>query len=153
MASKTYDQFAKDLEASRSAVLSVAGYLQGIGRLVTLPQHYLTPTEGERFDYQDSCDLFVGTPHQVKHSSRDFCSVEDFGFQMVTVDEWYKIERQLSPPAGYWIVNASLTGGIFVPWKTKKHWDHFLSKDATQGGRECDFARCHAEHCRYYGFQ
>jgi hypothetical protein len=152
MASKTYSNFVRDLEASRKAVLSVASFLQGKGRDVTLPAHHVTPSEEERYDYQDSGDLLVAQKHQVKHSTREFDSLEGFGFSMITVDEEYKIEKQICPPAGYWIINKSMTGGIWIAWTTKKHWDVYKSKDKIQGGRECSFVRCPSKLCKYVSF-
>lgn len=153
MASKTYKQFTNDLEASRGAVFAVARHIQASGRDVILPVHNVTPSESERFNYQDQCDLKVAMPHQVKQSSREFQSVEEFGFSMVTVDERYKIEKQEeAPPYAYWIVNKSRTGAIVILWATKSRWDVYTVSDETQGGRSCDFMRCPAEHCRFISF-
>tara|TARA_R110000744_G_scaffold83144_1_gene163264 strand:- start:58 stop:525 length:468 start_codon:yes stop_codon:yes gene_type:complete len=153
-ASKTYSDFVKDLDASRGAVLCVASFLQLKGRDVTLPAHRVTPSESERYDFQDSGDLMVAQRHQVKHSSRCFESVDDFGFGMITVDEEYKIEKQTyAPPAGYWIINKTLTGGIWIPWSTKSNWDIHQSKDHAQGGRLCSYVRCPKALCKYFSFK
>lgn len=153
MASKSYQQFTEDLEASRDAVLAVAKHIQSSGRDVVLPVHAVTPCENERFNYQDQCDLKVAMPHQIKQSSRSFQSVEEFGFPMVTVDERYKIEKQEgAPPYAYWIVNKDRTGAIVILWSTKDQWDTYTSNDATQGGRACDFMRCPARYCQFIPF-
>lgn len=152
-ASKTYEQFVSDLNGSQYAVLAVAGHLQKKGYEVTLPPHRVTPSENERFSYQDDCDIKVARAFQVKQSSRDFRSVEEFGFTILTVDEEYKIEKQRSiPPLGYWIVNKSRSGAIFIPWNTNKQWDRFERSDPAQGGRVCVFCRCPASLCRYVAF-
>ena len=150
MASKTYDKFVTDLNKSQKAVLAVTGYLQRKGRICMLPPHKVTPTEKDRFNYQDGCDLLIARPVQVKWSSREFDSVKAFGFEMVTVDEVYKIDFQKEqPPIGYFIVNAGLTGAIYIPWETKPQWDTFKSPDKFQGGRLCCFYRCPARWCRF----
>ncbi len=153
MSSKTYSQFTSDLESSRDAVFAVAKHIQGAGRDVILPFHRVTPNENERYAFQDECDIKVAVPHQVKQSSRDFGSVNEFGFRMITVDERYKIEKQkASPPFAYWIVNKSKTGAIFIPWSTKASWDVFTAQDNLQGGRECEFLRCPSDLCRFITF-
>ena len=153
MASKTYKAFTEDLESSRKAVMAVAQHIQSSGRDVILPIHSVTPNEESRYSYQDQCDLKVAIPHQIKQSSREFKSVDEFGFQMITVDEKYKIEKQKqSPPFAYWIVNKSRSGAIVIPWSSKKHWDTLKSKDPLQNERLCEFARCPASLCNYISF-
>jgi len=153
MPSKTYKKFVNDLNESQGAVLSVAGYLQKNNRTVILPPHKVTPTEDARYDYQDDADLYVQSPLQVKGSSRTFGSVEEFGFKMVTVDEVYKIKKQKkNPPLGYWIVSADKSGGIFIPWATRKEWDIHCAKDPHQSGRECEYYRCPAKLCEFRNF-
>ena len=152
-ASKKYSDFVSDLEASREAVLRVASFLQLRGRHVTLPAHFITPSENERYDYQDTCDLFISQGHQIKQSSREFDSIDSFGFNMITVDERYKIEKQLkTPPIGYWIVNKSRTGAIFIPWTTREKWDTYTAPDPLQNGRNCEFVRCPKSECKYISF-
>ena len=152
-ASKSYEQFVSDLNASQYAVLAVAGHLQRSGLEVMLPPHRVTPSEHERFAFQDECDLKVARAYQVKQSSRQFESVEEFGFKMLTVDEAYKIEKQRrSPPSGYWIVNKDRTGAILIPWATFNSWDQFERTDPAQGGRSCKYYRCPASLCRYVEF-
>jgi len=150
MASKTYEDFTADLENSRDAVFAVAKHIQANGRDVILPIHSVTPSEEERYSFQDQCDLKVAVPHQVKQSSRDFQSVEEFGFKMITVDEEYKIKKQTTnPPHAYWIVNKSRTGAIMIPWNTKDKWDTYSSRDVMQRSRECSFVRCPSNLCKF----
>lgn len=139
---KTHAQFCKDLGTSRGAVLAVAAFLQVKGRDVTLPAHRVTPTWEDRYAFQDQGDLMVAKPHQVKETSYEFTSKNDFPFDQIIVDEEYKIKRQLdNPPAGYWIVNKAKTAALFIPWEAKPRWTTFTSYDKKQG-RECTFLRC-----------
>ena len=152
-ASKKYSDFVNDLEASRAAVLSVAAFLQSRGRDVTLPGHFVTPSANERYEYQDAYDLAISQGHQIKQSSRHFDSIDGFGFEMITVDEHYKIEKQIkTPPSGYWIVNKSRTAAIFIPWKTRHLWDTYKAADVDQRGRICSFMRCPKSACKFVKF-
>lgn len=158
-ASKTYERFVSDLNESQVAVLAVAAFLQRKGYEVVLPPHVVTPSEEERYQYQDAGDLRATLPgkptrtYQAKHSSRDFDSVEAFGFRMITVDEGYKIEAQeAKPPHGYWIVNSSMSGAIYIQWASKPDWDSFDQVDPHQGGRTCNYRRCPARLCSYVSF-
>lgn len=122
--------------------MAVAAFLHGKGRDVTLPAHRVAPTREERYAFQDHGDIMVAKPHQVKETSYEFSSKSAFPFDMLIVDEEYKVKRQLdNPPAGYWIVNKAKTAALFIPWDTKPQWTTFTSYDKRQG-RECTFLRC-----------
>ncbi len=147
---RDYAEFVRDLNNSQSAVSTVAMYLQRKRQHVILPPHQVTPTPEERYEYTDEGDILVGRKVQVKGSSRDFCSVEDFGFPMITVDESYKIEEQKKdPPLCYFIVNKSLSGAIVIDWNTIDSWDEHKSVEPRQGNRECFYRRCPAELCKW----
>ena len=146
---REYNEFIDDLKKSQEAVAAVAMYLQRRNQYVIMPPHRETPSPEERYQYVDNCDLMVGRPVQIKGSSRDFHSVEEFGFSMITVDEAYKIEQQADcPPVCYFIVNKSKTGAIFIGWNTRKHWDKYTAKEERQGGRDCVYYRCPASLCQ-----
>jgi hypothetical protein len=147
---KEYEQFVVDLNKSQAPVMAVAAYLQRKEMQVVLPPHRVVPKGVDNTAYKDNGDLFVMRAMQVKGSSREFDSVGQFPFRNPIVDEAYKIDEQIkSPPMGYWILNKSLTGALYIPWETKPKWGRFTSVDKKQGGRVCEFYTCPKEYCQY----
>lgn len=152
---RDYNEFVSDLNKSQKALLAIAGYIQACGHPVILPPHLVTPTPEERYEYTDDMDAAFWFKSkwnkiQVKGTNKSYNSIEEYPFPMVTVDETYKIQKQIKdPPYAYYQVNKECTGAIQTTWDSRPRWDNFSCIEQRQNNRRCHYNRCPISLCRW----
>lgn len=109
---------------SRENQYLVAGALAKQGYFVRIIPSLLRPTVEEWREYVDDGDLELTQRIELKHRRDiDFHSVEDYPFPTVIVDEVRKADlKHRVTLFGYMILNASLTGYLFIPRSTRAEW-------------------------------
>lgn len=118
-------KFSERLDSSKLSVLAVGAFLYRTKSLdVLIRQPKVTPSFKDRMQYVDDGDILLGGKYrvEVKQSSRDFSSLEDFPFPLVTVCEVQAWERAPFKPVAIFIVNTHATGAILIKGTTKIQW-------------------------------
>jgi hypothetical protein len=126
-------------------------HLLSKGYNVKILPNRISPNKESRWEYVDDGDLELVLRGEVKHKPDiDFKSADEMPYLNLIVDEVYKIEKKhKSSLFGYFIVNASGTGFIFVPGWTQQYWfkeRHFDKREQ----EERNFYMVGKEHVKYY---
>ena len=129
--------FAQRLDLSHAAVLKVADYLTRTrGISVVINRMNVAPSYAERHDYYDSGDLHVLKRVEVKHTTKEWTSREDFPFVTVFVTAKDVFDRcpKGNRPWRYWILNRDSTCAIVVPViESQKFWSLHEVRTKTGG--------------------
>ena len=80
-------RFVKHLIASQQAVWEMAQWLSSLGKVVTIPPTYITPSYEARMNYVDEGDIYMSDERgqeekrvEVKHLGTQFTGADDWKF-------------------------------------------------------------------------
>lgn len=122
------DRFHGAVDQSWMAVFAIAWYLHLAGdRVITIGARVHRPAGGNPADYGDAHDVTVtfrgsqnSRRYEVKWRVLAFTCCDDYPFPTIFVDRSAKADK--SEPAGYYIVNKSMTHAAFIFTATKPQW-------------------------------
>jgi hypothetical protein len=87
MDSRTEDnrRFVKHLNASQQAVWEIAQWLSSLGKVVTIPPTYITPSYEERMNFVDEGDIYMS---DIRGGEQKRVEVKHLGTQFTGADDW-----------------------------------------------------------------
>jgi hypothetical protein len=141
--SEQHDKFLKRLGASSPAVLAVAAYYHGQGRLVEIPPISRAPVASEAENYVDEGDLSLLTRHrvEVKGLNVKFSSSKDWPFREIFISNVASVDRANGKVSAYISVSSDLRCAAIVKTTTTDHWYKVKVKASNTGNME-DFYAC-----------
>jgi len=150
--SNSHEAFSQRLKNSLLPVQLVATWLQQKLALVKINPTQLSPDTESRYEYTDEGDIEIRLRVEVKQSSLPFTSAEDYKYDMIMVDEAYKINKVPKLQLwGYVILNKQQTHCVLVKAETRYLWESEEKKDR-QKNRWGTFVMCPKEQGEFYNF-